>query len=93
MSKYNHKILKQQKYYKNGRFETIQENDMGNNLTWENIKLSTSKDTLKFFRNMGSKQQVKIEIKNGLTVVKIYSYEPNTNNTKRTLHVYTEIKE
>lgn len=93
MSKYNLKILKQQKYYKGGRFETIQEKDMDNNSTWENIKLATSKDTLKFFRNMGSKQQVKIEIKNGLTVVKIYSYEPNTNNTKRTLHVYTEIKE
>ena len=93
MSKYNHKILKQQKYYKNGRFETIEENDMGNNSTWENIKIATSKDTLKFFRNMGSKQQVKTEIKDGLTVVKIYSYEPNTNNTKRILHVYTEIKE
>lgn len=93
MSKYNLKLLKQQKYFKNGRFETIQEKDMGNDSTWENIKLATSKDTLKFFRNMGSKQQVKIEIKNGLTVVKIYSYEPNTNNTKRTLHVYTEIKE
>lgn len=93
MSKYNHKILKQQKYYKNGRFETIEEKNMGNNSTWENIKLATSKDTLKFFRNMGSKQQVKIEIKNGLTVVKIYSYEPNTNNTKRALHVFTEIKE
>ena len=93
MSKYNHKILKQQKYYKNGRFETIEENDMGNNSTWENIKLATSKDTLKFFRNMGSKQQVKTEIKDGLTVVKIYSYEPNTNNTKRILHVYTEIEE
>lgn len=92
MSKYNHKILKQQKYYKNGRFETIEESDMGNNSTWENIKLATSKDTLKFFRNMGSKQQIKTEIKNGLTVVKIYSYEPNTNNTKRTLHVYTEIE-
>ena len=93
MSKNNIKLLKQQKYFKNGRFETIQENDMGNDSTWENIKIATSKDTLKFFRNMGSKQQVKIEIKNGLTVVKIYSYEPNTNNTKRTLHVYTEIKE
>ena len=93
MSKYNLKLLKQQKYFKNGRFETIQENDMGNNSTWENIKLATSKNTLKFFRNMGSKQQVKIEIKNGLTVVKIYSYEPNTNNTKRILHVFTEIKE
>ena len=93
MSKYNHKMLHQVKYYKNGRFETTKEYDMGNNSTWENIKIATSKDTLKFFRNMGSKQQVKIEIKDGLTVVKIYSYEPNTNNTKRTLHVYTEIKE
>lgn len=92
MSKYNLKMLKQEQYYKGGKFETIEEKDMGNNHTWENIQLATSKDTLKFFRkSFHSKQKVLTEIKNGLTVVKIYSYEPNSN-TKRSLHVYTEIK-
>ena len=91
MTKYNHKILNQRQYYKNGRFETFKTIDMGKNHTWENIKLATSKDTLKFFRNMGSKQQVKTEIKDGLTVVKIFSYEPYTNNRQRIVHVYTEI--
>lgn len=86
-------MLKQQQYFKGGKFETIEEKDMGNNHTWENIQLATSNETLKFFRkNFNSKQQVKTEIKNGLTVVKIYSYEPNSN-IKRSLHIYTEIKE
>ena len=92
MSKYNHTILKQKQYYKGGKFETVETIDFGNNHTWENIKQATSKDTLKFFRNIGSKQQVKTEVKNGLYIVKIYSYEPNTT-TQRTLHVFTEIIE
>lgn len=93
MSKYNLKMLKQQQYFKNGKFETIEEKNMGNNYTDENIKLATSKETLKFFRkSFNSKQKVTTETKNGLTVVKIYSYEPNSN-TKRSLHIYTEIKE
>jgi hypothetical protein len=93
MTKYNLKLLKQKQYYKGGKFETVETTDLGNGNTWENIKLATSKDTLKFFKSIGSKQQVKTEVKNGLYVVKIYSYEPNTNNTSRILHVYTEIKE
>ena len=93
MSKYNHKMLHQVKYYKNGRFETLETIDMGNNHTWENIKIATSKDTLKFFRNMGSKQQVKTEVENGLMIVKIFSYEPYTNNRQRIVHVYTEIED
>lgn len=92
MTKYNLKILKQRQYFSKGRFETLETKDMGNNYTWENIKIATSNDTLKFFRNMGSKQQVKTEIKNGLTIVKIFSYEPYTNNKIRTVHVYTEIE-
>ena len=92
MSKYNHTILKQKQYYKGGKFETVETIDFGNNHTWENIKQANSKDTLKFFRNIGSKQQVKTEVKNGLYIVKIYSYEPNTT-TQRTLHVFTEIIE
>ena len=56
---YNLKFLKQEQYYKGGKFETIEEKDMGNNNTWENIKLATCKDTLKFFRkNFNSKQKV-----------------------------------
>lgn len=90
MTKYNHKILKQAQYFKGGKFETLETIDLGNNHTWDNIKLATSKDTLKFFRNMGSKQQVKTEVKNGLYIVKIYSYEPHTT-TKRQLHIFTEI--
>jgi hypothetical protein len=93
MSKYNLKMLKQQQYFKGGKFEIIEEEDMGNNYTWENVQLATSHETLKFFRkSFHSKQRVTTEIKNGLTVVKIYSYEPYSN-TKRSLHVYTEIKE
>ena len=90
MSKYNLKFLKQEQYFKGGKFETLEEKDMGNNSTWENIQLATSKDTLKFFRNIESKQRVTTEIKDGLTVVKIYSYEPYRTD-KRTVHVYTEI--
>jgi len=92
MSKYNLKMLKQEQYYKGGKFETLEEKDMGNDNTWENIQQATSRETLKWFRSIGSKQKVTTEIKNGLTVVKIYSYEPYRTD-KRSLHVYTEIKE
>ena len=91
MSKYNLKFLKQEQYFKGGKFETLEIKDMGNNNTWENIQLATSNETLRFFRkNFHSKQKVTTEIKNGLTVVKIYSYEPYRTD-KRTVHLYTEI--
>lgn len=93
MSKYNLKFLKQEQYFKGGKFETLEEKDMGNKSTWENIQLATSKETLQFFRKtFNSKQRVTTEIKDGLTVVKIYSYEPYRTD-KRTVHVYTEIAE
>lgn len=92
MANFNLKLLKQIQYNPHAKFETLEIKDMGNKHTWENINLATSKETLKFFRNIGSKQKVTREIKNGLTVIKIYSYEPNTNNTSRSVHVYTEIK-
>lgn len=92
MTKFNLKLLKQVQYNPRIKFETLETKDMGNEFTWENINLATSKETLKFFKNIGSKQKVTREIKNGLTIIKIYSYEPNTNNTSRSVHVFTEIK-
>lgn len=92
MSKYNLKFLKQEKGI-NGRFETLEVKDVGDNNTWENIQNATSNETLRFFRKaFNSKQRVTTEVKDGLTVVKIYSYEPHRTD-KRTVHVYTEIAE
>ena len=90
MSRYNLKFLKQEQGI-NGRFETVEEKYMGNEYTEENIQLATSKETLQFFRKtFNSKQKVTTEIKDGLTVVKIFSYEPNRID-RRTVHIYTEI--
>ena len=93
-SKYNLKFLKQEQYSKGSKFETVEVKDMGDNYTWDNIELATSDDTLRFFRkSFKSKQKVTMETnKDDLYVVKIYSYEPNRLD-KRTVHVYTEVKE
>jgi hypothetical protein len=91
MSHYNLKYLKQE--HNGTRFETLEETDMGNRFTDENIERATSKETLRFFRKaFDSKQKVTTEIKDGLEVVKIFSYEPHRTD-KRTVHVYTEIAE
>ena len=82
-------FIYQTKY--NDRFETDSTKEVTRKVTEENINLSTSRDTLRFFRNIGSKQEVKRSYKNGKETVKIYSYEPNSNNTKRTVIKYTEI--
>ena len=93
-SKYNLKFLKQEQYGQGNRFETVEVKDMGNNFTWDNIELATSDDTLRFFRkSFNSKQKVTMGVnKDDLYVVKIYSYEPNRLD-RRTVHVYTEVKE
>lgn len=89
MSKYNLKFLKQE--HNGTKFETLEEEDMGNSYTEENIERATSKETLRFFRKaFDSKQKVTTDIKDGLEIVKIYSYEPHRTD-KRTVHVYTEI--
>ena len=93
MSKYNLKFLKQIQYNPRCKFETTEENDMGNEHSWEEIKQATCHETLKFFRkNLHSKQVVKTDIKDNLYIVKIYSYAPYKTN-ERTVHVYTEILE
>ena len=86
---FKQEFIYQTKY--NDRFETDSIKEVTRQATEENINLSTSRDTLRFFRNIGSKQEVKRSYKNGKETVKIYSYEPHSNNTKRTVIKYTEI--
>ena len=51
MSKYNLKFLKQEKGI-NGRFETLEVKNAGDNHTWNNIQTATSNETLRFFRRV-----------------------------------------
>lgn len=87
--KYNYKILKQKQYIKGDKFETLETTDLGDNFTSENVEIATSPETMRFFRNMGSKQQIKRECKNGLEIIKIYSY--SLDKTLRNVHIFTEI--
>lgn len=75
----------------NGRAEwvTVKENFKNAKRTSENLELATSKETMKFFRNMGSKQQIKRSYKNGKEVIKIFSYAPNNLNY-RSVHEFIE---
>ena len=76
----------------NGRAEwiTIEEQIKDSIRTDYNLNLSISRDTLKFFRSIGSKQEIKRSKKNGKEIVKIFSYCPG-DATIRTVHEYVEI--
>ena len=59
--------------------------------TDRNIEIATSKENMKFFKALGSKQKIqRTHNKEGKEVVKIFSYEPH-NTAHRTVHEYIEI--
>ena len=67
----------------------------GRHATDENVELATSSETLKFFRRLGSKQQVRRTVKKTKDgeykyVITIYSYQPS-DRTVRAKHEYIEV--
>lgn len=89
VTKYNETIYHQQKI--NGRWQTIDRDDMGSNYTYDNVALATCHDTMKFFRRMGSKQQVRTGVtSDGKDIIKIFSYSPCDKNYRNVL-VFLEI--
>ena len=91
MTKYLHTLLEQELI--DGKRITTDTCWQGINATEENITIATSRETMKFFRNMGSKQKVtRTKNNKGLKVVKIYSYAPY-DNCKRNVHIYNQVEE
>ena len=89
VTKYNETIYHQQRI--NGRWHTVDKDDMGDNHTYENIALATCHDTIKFFRRMGSKQQIRTGVTvDGREFTKIFSYSPTDKNYRNVL-VFLEI--
>lgn len=90
MTRYLHSLLEQE--WIDGKWTTTHVCWHGINATEENVEMATSRKTMKFFRNMGSKQLV-TRNKNGkgLRVIKIYSYAPY-NNCRRNVHVYNQVE-
>lgn len=77
----------------NGRAEwvTVKENTKNRKATSANLELATNKETMKFFRNLGSKQEIKRRYtKDGKEIVKIFSYQPSNINY-RAVHEYIEV--
>ena len=91
MARYLHSLLDQE--FIDGKWTTTHVCWHGISATEENIEVATSRATMKFFRNMGSKQLVKRSRNGkGLQVVKIYSYAPH-NNCKRAVHIYNQVED
>ena len=75
----------------NGKAEwvVIKEHIKNAKMTSKNLELATSRETMKFFRNIGSKQQIKRSYKDDKEIIKIYSYAPNDLN-HRAVHEFIE---
>ena len=86
--KYKYDLIEQEKI--DGRFKIIRYIFQNVDKDEENLRLSTSRDTMKWFRNIGSKQHIKREYKNGKEIIKIYSYNPHNVN-HRNVHIFKEV--
>ena len=87
---YNH--YEQKNLNPNGRADWCKTKDftVNRNRTERNLELATNNDTMRFFRNLGSKQEIKRSYnKEGKETIKIYSYCP-TDKTIRTVHEFIE---
>ena len=93
MTDYIYNLYEQKNLNPNGkRAEWCKTRDIttNGNRTERNLELATSKDTMRFFKNIGSKQEIKRSYnKEGKEIVKIYSYCP-TDRTIRTVHEFIE---
>lgn len=88
MIKYKYDLIEQNRI--DGRFKTIRYIFKDVDKDEENLRLSTSRDTMRWFRNIGSKQHIKREYKNGKEIIKIFSYNPQDVN-HRNVHIYREV--
>ena len=84
------KHIMETQYKINGRFQTQEVTDFGNDYTWENVYNATCADTLKWFRKIGSKQRVTQTVKNGKYIITIYSYAPHDDKLRNKI-VFEEI--
>ena len=90
--KYKRKSLKQVRYGRGERFETVEETVYQAEYSLEHVENATCEETLKWFRKRGSKQQVKHEWKNGVEIIKVFSYSP-VNPNERNVLIFESIKE
>lgn len=92
MVKYKKSFLKQRRFGAGERFETVEETIYQAEYSIEHVENATSEETLKWFRKRGSKQQVKHEWKNGVEIIKVFSYSP-VNPNERNVLIFESIKE
>ena len=92
MVKYKKSYLKQRRFGAGERFETLETTVYQAEYSLEHVENATSEETLKWFRKRGSKQQVKHEWKNGVEIIKVFSYSP-VNPNERNVLIFESIKE
>lgn len=82
--------LIEQKRKDNGRWQNVRYIFENVDKDEENLRLATSKDTMKWFRRIGSMQHIRREYKNGKVTIKIFSYNPH-DYTHRNVHIFKEV--
>lgn len=87
MTKFLYTLKEQESY--SGRFENVFEHKTYV-VDEQHLEQSTCPETMRFFRNIGSKQEIRRRYKNSKEIIDILSYAPNST-TKRTVHHYEEI--
>ena len=85
---FRHRIEHQYKI--SNRFYTQDITIFNTDCTWEDIYKAIYKDTLNWFRQMGSKQIITKTIKNGKYVITVFSYAPYDNKVRDKI-VFEEI--
>lgn len=93
VKRFIYSLVEQQWNTKTQKYETIKTIFDNHKVTQGNVDRATSKETMKFFKAMGSKQRVERRYnKDGNEVIKIFSYAPN-DLTLRNVHTYIEYDE
>ena len=87
MTKYLYTLKEQERYF--GRFETVEEQKTYT-VDEQHLENTICPETMRFFRNIGSKQEIRRRYKNGKEIIDVLSYAPNST-TKRTVHHFEEI--
>lgn len=86
--KFKHRIEHQ--YKLGNRFCTQDITIFNTNCTWEDICKAIYKDTLNWFRQIGSKQIITKVVKNGKYTITVLSYAPYDNKVRDKI-VFEEI--